>query len=228
MTAGAEPNWAWVTPDLATGGDFGMLPRDSVRLARTAIDQGIRLVVDLRVEDDDAALWDGTTVTYLHLGTNDAHGHHIPARLFDDAVAAVRGASERGVSSLVHCHMGVNRGPSVAYAVLLDRGYGPVQAWNAVRRARPQAAIYYAMDALLADQERRPMRTVTRGERKGHEVPRDRLDEVKRLAAAMEKTYTEEFDGYIAHVIATHNERDLAEVQQLWAAAASSASGAGS
>ncbi len=210
------PNWAWITPDLATGGDFGMLPREAVRLASIALDQGIRLVVDLRIEDDDTVLWEGSDVTYVNLGTDDAQGHHIPAALFDGVVEAARNATERGEKMLVHCHMGVNRGPSAAYAVLLDRGYGPVRAWNMIRKARPQAAIYYAMDALLADQMRRPFRTVKHGRRKGTEVLRDTAGEVRRLQAAIDRTYTEEFDGYISHVIAQHTERDRTELHRLW------------
>ena len=213
----SQPNWAWITDDLATGGDFGLLPREAVRLAKLALDEGVRLVVDLRIEDNDTVLWEDSGVTYLNLGTDDAEGHHIPASLFDKAVEAVRGVAGRGAKALVHCHMGVNRGPSTAYAVLLDRGYGPVQAWNMIRKARPQAAIYYAMDALLADQARRPMRTIKRGKRKGEEVPRDTADEIRRLQAAIDKTYTEDFSGFISHIIAQHNERDLNEMRSLWA-----------
>ncbi len=211
----AVPNWSWITPDLATGGDFGMVPWEAAHRAWAARDEGIRLVVDLRIEDDDTVLWVDSRVTYVHLGTDDAEGHHIPASVFDAAVEAVRSATARGEKSLVHCHMGVNRGPSVAYAVLLDRGYGPVQAWRMIRRARPQAAVYYAMDALLADQARRPLRTVKRGRRAGDEVPRDVKDEIKRLQAAMDRTYTDEFNGFISHVIAQHSRRDRLELRRL-------------
>ena len=86
-----------------------------------------------------------------------------------------------------------------------------------IRKARPQAAIYYAMDALLADQARRPMRTIKRGKRKGEEVPRDTADEIRRLQAAIDKTYTEDFSGFISHIIAQHNERDLTQMRSLWA-----------
>ncbi len=212
---GERPGWDWVRDDLATGGDFGLLPGRARRLADEAVRQGVTLVVDLRIEDDDADLWHGTGVRYLRVGTDDAEGHHIPAGLFDEVVAAVRTATAAGGRSLVHCHMGVNRGPSAAYAVLLDRGHGPVQAWNLIRRARPQAAIYYAMDALLADQARRPTRTVTRGRRAGQQVPRDTDDEARRLRAAMERTWTDEFDGYVQHVIAQHRRRDQLELRQV-------------
>ncbi len=49
---------------------------------------------------------------------------------------------------LVHCHMGINRGPSMAYACLLVLGWDPIEAMTAIRTARPIAAIGYAEDAL--------------------------------------------------------------------------------
>ena len=49
---------------------------------------------------------------------------------------------------LVHCHMGINRGPSMAYACLLMLGHDPIEAMTMIRSARPIAAIGYAEDAL--------------------------------------------------------------------------------
>ena len=49
---------------------------------------------------------------------------------------------------LAHCHMGINRGPSMAYAILLATGMEPVAALTAIREARPIAAIAYDGDAL--------------------------------------------------------------------------------
>ena len=44
--------------------------------------------------------------------------------------------------------MGINRGPSLAYAVLLAQGWDPIDALDAIRTARPIAAMGYAEDAL--------------------------------------------------------------------------------
>jgi len=44
--------------------------------------------------------------------------------------------------------MGINRGPSLTYAVLLDQGIDAVDAIDAIRRARPIAGVLYAEDAL--------------------------------------------------------------------------------
>jgi len=44
--------------------------------------------------------------------------------------------------------MGINRGPSMGFAILLATGMEPVAALTAIRRVRPIAAISYAGDAL--------------------------------------------------------------------------------
>jgi hypothetical protein len=43
--------------------------------------------------------------------------------------------------------MGVHRGPSAAYAILLDQGWHHLDALRAIREARPIAGIIYAPDA---------------------------------------------------------------------------------
>ena len=44
--------------------------------------------------------------------------------------------------------MGINRGPSAGFAVLLDQGWDPVDALAAIRDARPIANVWYAEDAV--------------------------------------------------------------------------------
>ncbi len=44
--------------------------------------------------------------------------------------------------------MGINRGPSMAYAVLLTLGWEHLAALDAIRAARPIAALIYAEDAV--------------------------------------------------------------------------------
>ena len=44
--------------------------------------------------------------------------------------------------------MGINRGPSMAFAILLATGMEPAAALTAIRAARPIAAIAYDDDAL--------------------------------------------------------------------------------
>ena len=72
-----------------------------------------------------------------------------PTRGFEDVVGwALAALAAPGSRLLTHCHMGINRGPSAGYAVLLGQGWDPVEAIAAIRRARPIANVWYAEDAL--------------------------------------------------------------------------------
>ena len=86
-------------------------------------------------------------VTYRWDGIDDA-GQTVPAEWFDGIVDWAREAIAQGAVVLTHCHMGINRGPSAGYAVLLGLGWDPVDALAAIRSARPIANIWYAEDAL--------------------------------------------------------------------------------
>ena len=87
-------------------------------------------------------------MSYLHHGLDDA-GQEVPASWFECGVAWIKAALEqRGTTVLAHCHMGINRGPSLGYAVLLTQGWDCVEALAALRAARPQANAWYAADAL--------------------------------------------------------------------------------
>jgi protein-tyrosine phosphatase len=59
---------------------------------------------------------------------------------------------------LAHCHMGINRGPSAGYAILLAQGWDPIEALDAIRSVRPVAIIDYARDALAWHHLRRGSR----------------------------------------------------------------------
>ncbi|MFM7063434.1 MAG: hypothetical protein ACKO04_08070, partial [Actinomycetes bacterium] len=49
---------------------------------------------------------------------------------------------------VVHCHMGINRGPSMAFALLLASGWGITEALDAIADARPIVGLIYADDAV--------------------------------------------------------------------------------
>ena len=145
----AVANAHFVTPFLAVGGD---LPFDN-DLAREHADDlvaaGITHVLDVRQEADDAWFWsDRGGVRYRWAGIDDA-GQIVPAAWFEDVVSwALRALADPGARLLTHCHMGINRGPSVGFAMLLAMGWDPVAAIAAIRRARPIAHVWYAEDAL--------------------------------------------------------------------------------
>lgn len=143
-------NLNFITPHLATGGD---LPYDD-EMARAALEEwqrlGITHVIDNRLEwsDEDLVADLAPEIRYLHNGVDDA-GQQMPDHWFDRGVefaAEALAAPKHRV--LVHCHMGINRGPSLAYAILLSAAWDPIDAIDAVRTARPIAGLGYAEDAL--------------------------------------------------------------------------------
>lgn len=147
-----KPNIDFVTEHIAIGGDLDTnRPRVAESQLAGLIEAGITHIVDCRGEYSDArfvaerAPW----IEYLHNGTHDDGGHQ-PDVFFDRGVNFARDALARpGTRVLLHCHMGINRGPSMGFAVLLDQGHDPIGALDAIRQARPIAATSYARDALL-------------------------------------------------------------------------------
>ena len=135
---------------VATGAD---LPYDNDAAAdRLAawMAAGITHVIDNRIEanDEEFVALLAPEVVYLHNPADDA-GQRMPDAWFDRGVTfALDALAQPGTKVLSHCHMGINRGPSLAYAILLALGTDPVEALDALRRARPIANTWYAEDAL--------------------------------------------------------------------------------
>jgi protein-tyrosine phosphatase len=143
-------NAHFVTDNLLVGGDLDYRSR---RLAETQLrelhDVGVTHVIDVRVEWSDqdwvAELLPG--LTYFHHGIDDA-GQQVPGEWFQQGVDFALGALESGGTVLSHCHMGINRGPSLGFAILLAQGWDAIEALDAIRRVRPIAFVAYAEDAL--------------------------------------------------------------------------------
>ena len=145
-------NLHFVTPKLAVGGDLSSEDEGLSRLQLKEIAElGITHVVDTRFEwsDEQTVAEHASHVQYLHHGMDDA-GQQVPHEWFEEAVSWVEAAYEKDPDAIVltHCHMGINRGPSLGFAVLLSQGWDPVEAIAAIRAARPQANVWYAADAL--------------------------------------------------------------------------------
>jgi dual specificity phosphatase 3 len=143
-------NLDFITPNLATGGDLPNETPDAIRDLEEWQQMGITHVIDNRLEWDDSkfvAQW-APDMSYLHNGVDD-HGERMPDGWFNEGVPfALEAFAEPNSKVLVHCHMGINRGPSLAYAVLLASGWDPIEALTAIRSARPIAGLLYAEDAL--------------------------------------------------------------------------------
>ena len=148
-TATSTLNITHLTGQLWTGGDLpdGLTPAAATVEAWQRA--GIRHIVDNRVEwsDEDLVNEVAPEIRYLHNGVDDA-GQIMPDSWFQTVTDFAHESFQLGGGVLVHCHMGINRGPSAAYAVLLTQGWDPVDAIDLIRTARPIAAVGYAEDAL--------------------------------------------------------------------------------
>lgn len=138
-------------PDLVVSGDLGP-PYSGVALERLQSWRaaGITDIVDARGEwsDEEFVAEHAPEMAYHWVGTHD-DGSCQSDSWFDVGVApALEALREPGRRVLVHCHMGVNRGPSLAFAVMLALGHTPIAALEAIRTSRPIAAVLYAEDAV--------------------------------------------------------------------------------
>jgi hypothetical protein len=141
-------NLDFVTPRLAIGGDLHPKALRAAYQLNDIDNAGITHVVDCRIEWSDEALFAKhlPQIGYLHHGMDDA-GQEVPAEWFDHAIAWIEDAGPDAVV-LTHCHMGINRGPSLGFAVLLHWGWDPIEAISTIREARPKANVWYAADAV--------------------------------------------------------------------------------
>jgi len=138
----------WVDDSIAISGD---LPSHGVRKFEQLdrwIEEGITDVIDVREERNDSEfIREYSDINPIWLGVDDC-GRRRDPEWFENLVKVARDIlADPSRSVLVHCHMGVNRGPSAAYAILLDQGWHHLDALRAIREARPIAGIIYAPDA---------------------------------------------------------------------------------
>lgn len=143
-------NAAFVTPHLLVGGDLDTRDLDlATDQLRELVEIGVTHFLDARIEwsDEDWVSETAPGVAYLHHGMDDA-GQRVPGEWFEVAVSWVLEALGDGGTVLAHCHMGINRGPSLGFAVLLAQGWDAIAALDAIRSVRPIAWVAYAEDAL--------------------------------------------------------------------------------
>ena len=115
------------------------------------VEAGVTHIVDCRIEDSDEEFvaLHAPQITYIYAPTDD-DGLEREPEWFDGALRDLGNALEDPDSVLlVHCAAGINRGPSMAFRLLLEAGWEPVAALNAIREARPVTRVIYAPDALM-------------------------------------------------------------------------------
>jgi dual specificity phosphatase 3 len=131
----------FVTARLATGGALTAAADVDV-LVRS----GITHVIDCRVEFDDGQLL-AQRLRYLYDPTED-DGEPKPPTWFAPGISfALQALSLPGYRIYVHCRAGVNRGPSMCYAIMRALGWEANDALNTVKAGRPIAMVRYSSDA---------------------------------------------------------------------------------
>ena len=132
----------------------GELDRTDEYEARCQLEEwvaaGVTTIVDVRAEADDCEFVEehAPGIRYVWAGVHD-HGGTQPDEWFDTVLAGL-GETVHAPKEviLIHCQMGINRGPSMAFRILLEQGWGALDALQAIRDARPIAEIIYADSAI--------------------------------------------------------------------------------
>lgn len=139
-----------LTDQLWIGGELSATNR---KLAQRQLDEltniGVDSIIDCRIERDDV---DWVTeakaqIDYLHIGVEDA-GLQMPDDWFDEGTDYGLDQIKSGHVVLAHCQMGINRGPSMGFAILIAQGWDPTEALDLIRARRPIARIAYAEQAV--------------------------------------------------------------------------------
>lgn len=150
---GPEDWWRFpcqVTSRLIASGDLPTETAGARDLLERWVELGVTHIVDVRGEcsDEQFVAEHAPHISYLWAGTHDAGGSQ-SAGWFDEVLDGLGSAlTDPDAVVLVHCHMGVNRGPSMALRLMLEQGYEAIAALNAIRVARPIAAVLYAEEAV--------------------------------------------------------------------------------
>ena len=155
-----------VTDQLFVCGDLPHDPTKFELMLTEWVNAGITHIVDVRGEWSDEKQVNKLQphVTYSWLGTHDDGGLQ-DAEWFDVGVEMICEAlADPNAKVVVHCHMGVNRAPSMVFAALLELGYTIEDALDAIRDARPIAKILYAESAVAWFADRNEWGTSQRAE----------------------------------------------------------------
>jgi len=114
---------------------------------QTWIDEGVTHYLAAHHEFDFADfIRENSDIEVIHLGVDDHLGRQDLGWFDRISEAANRVFANPDHKLVASCYLGVNRGPSAAMAILVARGWTPLQAMRAIRKARPIANLAYARD----------------------------------------------------------------------------------
>lgn len=113
------------------------------------LNQGVTHVIDAMAENNDYKLLKvHPKIVYLWNGEKDDGVHPKPVEWFEKAINfALEALVKPGTIIYTHCAAGVNRGPSLTYAIMRAIGYSGAEAYLQIKQRRPQAMMAYAQDA---------------------------------------------------------------------------------
>ena len=137
---------SWITENIAISGDLPTNQFDALEQLAYWEGNGITHEIDVRFEaNDEQFVTANSSIVYANFGVDDDGGPRDDA-WFDSVVAYVHyvSAMDPEAKFVVHCHLGVNRAPSIVFAILLSMGWDPVDALDRIRSVRPIAGIIYA------------------------------------------------------------------------------------
>ena len=130
----------------------GGLPHDrehAKKVLNTWEDTGVTHYIAVHEECDNRTFVQrNSRVEYIKVGVDDDGSRRDPRWFDTTTTAALDALKEPDSKLLISCWLGVNRGPSATFAVLLSLGWEPIAALEAIRTVRPIAATIYAPDAI--------------------------------------------------------------------------------
>jgi hypothetical protein len=140
----------WVNDQLAVSGDLPYNRSAAENQLREWEAEGITDVFDMRGEADDSAFIHAHSdqITSHWFGVDDNGGKRSDVWFAMFVAKALQILQDPTRKVLVHCHMGVNRGPSALFAIMIAAGWNHLDALRQIRNVRPIAGLIYAPDAV--------------------------------------------------------------------------------
>lgn len=149
---------------LVVGADLGYGDEEMKQNLDELVAMGVTHIIDCRAEwsDEEYVAKHAPRVAYLR-APHDDNGVRAARAWFDNGVdVALEALAERDAKLYVHCHMGVNRGPSMAYAIMLALGWSPLDAYDQIVESRREAWVLYATQAYRWWLKREPVSDANR------------------------------------------------------------------